>query len=217
MKMKFFTAVRSLTVVLAICLTGENAKAQDVIIISTQSAPEVTSTLLTTRPPQPTDTIPKKPKMVTRNRFTWGTDLGSSFDLTNQDLTSFDLSACFGLRNNRAIRFLGIGAAIHMVTNNSSRCYPVYLQFRTTFTSEQQFVFLDVKAGISFVNLYNSVNRKPLYASAGIGFTLASGRNFSSHIILGYSFTPLKGIEIPQQPHPLKDLHQAVLRLGVAF
>ncbi len=156
------------------------------------------------------------PESERPSKFTWGADLGSSFDMSNQGMTSFDISASFGYRN-RALRFLGIGAGIDMMVNNSTRAYPVYALCRTTFTSAQKFVFLEAKAGVSFMSFYNNEQRCPIFGAIGFGFTLASGRNFSSHIILGYSYTPLRNLQMPDKIKPMTDLHQAVIRLGVAF
>lgn len=204
--------------IIAIMISASSlfAAKQDEIIITTVT--ETTTTTLLSSKNDSTRVELDNVAMTAAgpSHFTWGADLGSSFDLTNQEMTSFDLSACFGYRN-RSLRFLGIGAGIHMMINNSSRAYPVYLQCRTTFTSTQKFIFLEAKAGVSFITLYNDITRRPLYAAVGIGFTLASGRNFSSHITLGYSFTPLNDIQLASQPKPMKDLHEAVIRLGVAF
>lgn len=193
------------------------ASAQEEIVIVEEQEPVVTTLLSSRSQSEKTEgTETEIPAAQKPSKFTWGADLGSSFDLTNQGLTSFDLSACFGYRN-RALRFLGVGAGIHMMISNSSRAFPVYVQCRTTFTSTQNFVFMEAKAGVSFITLYNSDTRRPLYGSLGLGFTLASGRNFSSHIILGYSFTPLRDVTAPGQTKPMRDLHEAVIRLGVAF
>lgn len=201
----------SLIAVLAFALPS---KAQEEILIFSQDSPKVI-TLLTSRP-QATDSIITPESVRHKAHFSWGAGLGSSFDLTDQALTSFDISAGFGY-SYRSTRFMGLGAAIHFMINNSSRAYPVYFQYRTTFTSAQKFVFLDTKAGISFISLYDRYSRRPLYAGIGLGFTLASSRTFSSHIILDYSFTPLRNMINPETNHPLRDLHQAVIRLGCAF
>lgn len=211
MSMKF----RFIVLILSIFLSAK-VSAQDEIIIVTPGESQV-ATLLTTHPQSLPDSMLLFPNVpANASHFTWGADLGSSFDLTEQGLTSFDLSACFGYRN-RSIRFLGVGAGIYMMLNNSSRAYPVYAQLRTTFTSRQKFVFMEAKAGVSFISLYNTYTRRPLYGALGIGFTLASGRNFSSHIIIGYSFTPLRDMISVESNHPMRDLHQAYIRFGCAF
>lgn len=150
------------------------------------------------------------------NHFTWGADLGSTMDLTNQSLTSFDLSACFGYRH-KAMRFIGLGAGINVMVTNASRAYPVFAQVRTTFTPQNKLIFMDVKAGIAFLNLYDTVSRKPFYGCLGVGVTLASGLNFSSHIIFSYNFMPTGNIVVPEQPRPIKPFHGAAIRLGAAF
>lgn len=182
----------------------------DEITLTTSSSDSFT--LLSTRP-KDDSILNAGPKP---SHFTWGIDLGSGFDMSSQSLTSFDLSAGFGYRN-RAIRFLGVGAGIDMMVNNSSRAYPVYGQLRTTFTSAQKFVFMEIKGGMKFLQLFNNIERKPWFASVAVGFTLASGRNFSSHITIGYSYTPLNNIILPEKSSPAKDMHEALIRLGAAF
>lgn len=199
---------------IAMAVAASGASAQEKIVIIQEEEP-VTMTLLSSR--QQADTVAvTMPQLPAPSKFTWGADLGSSFDLTNQGLTSFDLSACFGYRN-KALRFLGIGAGIHMMISNSSRAFPVYVLCRTTLSPKSNFVFLEAKAGVSFITLYNLEPRHPLYGAVGVGFTLASGRNFSSHITLGYSFTPIRDLTAPGREQPMKDMHEAVIRLGVAF
>lgn len=147
--------------------------------------------------------------------FSWGADLGTGIDLTANDMTFLDLHAYLGYKGH-ALRFLGVGAGVNTMMNNSSRCYPVYAMLRTSFSSRPRLCFMDLRLGISFNHLYDSADQTGFYGSIGLGITLATGRRFSSHIIAGYTFRPVSSSKIPENPR-LPDLHFAALRIGCAF
>lgn len=121
--------------------------------------------------------------------FTWGADLGSSVDLTANDMTSVDIHGYFGYKGHW-LRFAGIGTGINSMLGNSSRCYPVYAMLRTSFSSQPQLCFLDLRLGISFNNILDLSSQTDFYGSVGLGVTLARGKKFASHIILSYNFMP---------------------------
>lgn len=134
--------------------------------------------------------VAKVDKEYQLGHFTWGVDAGSSVDLTANDMTSVNIDGYFGYKGSW-LRFLGVGASIHTMISNSSRCYPVYGMLRTSFSKQNQLCFMDLRAGISFNNILTYPSRKDFYGTIGVGFTLAHGRKFSSHIILSYEFMPV--------------------------
>lgn len=148
--------------------------------------------------------------------FAWGADIGSSIDMTGQDMTAIDIDANFGYKNG-FIKFIGIGAGIKMMVSNSSRCYPVYGLFRSSFSTLPKECFMEVKAGISFNNLYTDIYQKNFVGGLGVGFVLASGRTFSSHITLGYEFMPMDGVKTDAMVSRLSDLHYATIKIGASF
>lgn len=171
--------------------------------------------------------------------FTWGADLGSSVDLTANDMTSIDLHGYFGYKG-QWIRFAGVGAGINSMIGNSSRCYPLYTMFRTSFSSLPQLCFLDLRLGVSINNILNFSSQTDFYGSIGLGVTLAKGRKFSSHIIVSYNFMPIRPYtvytEVPVTDSPgeefegetpamttvaskysFPDLHFAAIRIGCSF
>lgn len=170
--------------------------------------------------------------------FTWGADAGSAVDLTGNDMTSIDLHGYFGYKGG-ALRILGVGAGINTMINNSSRCYPVYALLRTSFSTRPQLCFLDLRAGVSFNNILTYKSQTDFYGSLGIGITLASGKKFSSHIILSYNFMPIRNFtvysEVPadlpgenfegdtppttivEHSESFPDLHYAAIRIGCSF
>lgn len=171
--------------------------------------------------------------------FTWGADAGSAVDLTGNDMTSIDLHGYFGYKGPW-VRLAGIGAGINTMINNSSRCYPVYAIFRTSFSPRPELCFLDLRAGVAFDNILNYPSQTNFYGSLGIGITLAKGRKFSSHIIVSYNFLPIRKFtiltEVPDTERPgesfegdeppmttvptqisFPDLHYGAIRIGCSF
>lgn len=171
--------------------------------------------------------------------FTWGADLGSSVDLTANDMTSVDLHGYFGYKGHW-VKFAGVGAGINTMLSNASRCYPVYAMFRTSFSSRPQLCFLDLRLGVSFNNILDYSSQTDFFGSIGFGMTLAKGKKFSSHIIVSYNFMPIRPYtiynEIPVTDSPgevfegdplptttvassisFPDLHFAAIRIGCAF
>jgi hypothetical protein len=172
--------------------------------------------------------------------FTWGADLGSSVDLTANDMTSVDLHAYFGYKDSW-LRFLGAGVGVNSMISNQSRCYPIYAMVRTSFSNKPQLCFFDARVGFAFNNIMSYKSQTDFYGSIGIGITLAKGRKFSSHIILSYTYMPLQPfysarevvlsntsgesfegdapaqtITVYDQIH-VPDMHFASIRIGCSF
>ena len=72
-----------------------------------------------------------------RVRFAWGADVNGSVDLSEHDMSSLGIEAMFGIEY-RWIRFLGIGAQADVMVSNSSRSFPLTLNFRTDFNSSRR-------------------------------------------------------------------------------
>lgn len=184
---------------------------------------------------QPPSLFGGKRTSLGSSHFTWGADLGTGIDMTTSDMTFVDLHAYLGYKS-RAVRFAGIGAGINTMMNNSSRSYPVYAMLRTSFSATPRLCFMDLRLGAAFNNFYEFESQTDLYASVGLGITLASGRRFSSHLIIGYTFMPVRNLRpkvsavappegadaaaepLPvNEPRPIPDLHYASIRIGCAF
>lgn len=148
--------------------------------------------------------------------FVWGASLGSSIDMTGQDMTAIDIDAFFGYKGDY-IRFAGAGAGIRMMVSNSSRSYPVYAMLRTSFTKSPSFAYLELKGGISFTNLYTDVYQRNFVGGIAVGFTLAHSRTFSSNFSLGYEYMPLRNGTIDGSNTSFSDLHYASIRIGASF
>lgn len=152
----------------------------------------------------------------TMGHFTWGVDLGSGLDLTAHDMTNMNISACFGYKGNW-IRFAGVGAEIMSMVNNSSRCYPVYAQLRTSFSHYPRLCFLEARAGVAFSSIMDYKAQTDFYGSLGIGFTLAHSNKFSSHMVLRGVVMPLQAVETDGYKQLNYVAGYAFIGIGCAF
>lgn len=154
------------------------------------------------------------PKAVAENaewpqtNFAWGADVASSIDMTGQDLSTFNISAQFGYKNN-AIEMLGAGGEIDIAVGNSNRLYPVFAIIRTSFVPGPMRCFFEAKAGYGFNNMNDGRNHDGIYGSAALGVNLAMGRNFRSHIVVGYTYRQLV--------RGYKDLSAVTAGIGINF
>lgn len=150
------------------------------------------------------------------SHFTWGVDISSGVDLTENDMTMFSLGAAFGYRGGW-LQFAGMGASIISMMNNSSRCYPVYAVVRTSFSSRPQLCFMEVRGGVSFNSVLESKSQSGAYVSAGCGITLARSRSFSSYIMVRGVVMPVKGVFEDETMNFHYTLGFACVGLGIAF
>ncbi len=148
-------------------------------------------------------------------RFAWGADAGASIDMSNQEMSSIDFNMSFGL-SYKWFKFAGIGAQAQIMTSNSSRSYPIFALVRTNFRDDWTRIFWEVKGGASLNYLENNRHRTGAFAGTGIGFLLATGPKFTTHLVLGYTFVQHKTNDDPATLS-LKDVHYASLRIGVTF
>lgn len=140
------------------------------------------------------------------SHFAWGGSLGSTVDLSGQDLSAIDLDFHVGYRW-RWIKFAGAGVGAQMMVSNGSRAFPLYAQFRTNFSPKRTLVFWDLKLGVSVNYIEGYANSTGEYASTGIGFNVARGLRYTTHILLNYTYQKL----------PSKPLNGVTLTIGVTF
>lgn len=149
-------------------------------------------------------------------RFTWGAELEGMVDMSGHDMSSLGINASFGFEW-QWIRFLGVGAQADIAVSNSSRIYPVYVNFRTDFSRRRRLVFMDLRGGAAFANFYRIGNTTCGYFSGGLGVTLAAGRKFSSHIIVGYTWIGQRHCYEGDRLDKCSGLSYAQMRFGITF
>ncbi len=154
---------------------------------------------------------PEKPKV----QFAWGGDFGASIDMSGNDMSTIDFDIAFGMKRGW-INFLGLGVQASIPISNSCRSFPIYLLFRSNFTDRPTRLFWELKAGASLNYLEHNHQQTGAYGSTGLGIRLASGRKFSSHLVIGYSYIQRRRI-VGELTHDFKDLHFASVRLGIVF
>ena len=147
--------------------------------------------------------------------FTWGAELNGSVDMSGHSMSNIGINAKFGLRW-KWIRFLGIGAEGDFMVTKSARSYPVFVNFRTDFSNSDKLLFLDLRGGAA-LNYFDNDQKTGAYFSGGVGVTLAKGKSFASHIILGYTYLGqdycYNGLTLRKCP----GISMATMRLGVSF
>ena len=159
---------------------------------------------------------PIAPDAVRNVRFAWGADVGSSVDLSGNDMTSVDINMCFGM-TYRWLIFAGVGVGAQMSFNNSCRTYPVYLNLRTDFSRKVLPIFLDMRVGSAFNYLPGNINQQALFASLSLGFNMATGRTFRSYIMCGYTYNGRGDVDSEIGLMRFPALSLASVRLGVQF
>lgn len=192
-----------------------NAQEPTNIVTATQTRTIIIVNDLNSQPAHEADAMTKDEAAT--SHLTWGVAAGGTIDLSGQDLTSIDISAGFGYKND-FIKFLGIGATIKTMTTTSSHAYPVYAMFRSGFSSRPTLCFLELRCGCTFLNLEGAPTQTDIYAGAALGITLAKGKHFASHISIGYEFSPVKDYTSPDGLYVnMKPMQTAALKIGIQF
>lgn len=148
--------------------------------------------------------------------FAWGAEVGGSIDMSANDMSTIDFTALLGYRRSW-IKFLGAGVGMDIMVSNSCRSFPIFANLKTSFSNRPQLLFMDVRAGISINYLPDDLTQTGAYAFAGVGFNLASGKKFASHLTLGYSFVDRRDVNHNEHHLDFSPLHYASVRLGIAF
>lgn len=149
-------------------------------------------------------------------RFAWGAEFTGGVEMSGHDMSVVGIDASFGMAW-RWIRFLGITAEADIMIDNSSRSFPVSLNFRTDFHNTRQLLFMDLRGGLAFNYYAGESQTQDPYASAGLGVTLASGRTFTSHLILAYTYRGRKTCYLGDRLRDCPGMSYVTMRLGVVF
>lgn len=150
-----------------------------------------------------------------RGQFAWGAEAGTGIDMGGDDMTTFNLHASFGYRNDW-IRFAGIGAGIDVMLSNSTRSFPIYAMARTSFSNKPKLLFGDLRVGIAYNQTDGVPDRANFYIQPGIGIELAKGKSFSSYLLLAYTYNSMTfyGDKADTLIH---GLNRVTVSIGVSF
>ncbi len=152
----------------------------------------------------------------TKVHFAWGADAGTSIDMVGNNCSSVDFNAGFGMRRGW-INFLGVSAGVQINVTNSVRTYPLALEFRTNFRDRPSLFFLDLRGGMAYSHSLDSKEQYCRYGFAGVGLNLARSINFTSWLMLGYTFRERKETGPDDLVFNTPDIHAVTCRLGVTF
>ncbi|MCM1369666.1 MAG: hypothetical protein NC204_04770 [Candidatus Amulumruptor caecigallinarius] len=121
------------------------------------------------------------------SHFTWGAEIGSSIDVTGNDMSTFDVDVALGYKND-FIKLAGIGAGIHHSIHAGNNLIPLYVVLRTSFRKQPSLLFFDVKAGYSFNTISGSDTMGDFYASTGVGINLGKSFKAKPYIVLSCAY-----------------------------
>ena len=148
--------------------------------------------------------------------FGWGADVGSTIDIASNDMSSIDIDAYFGYKNN-FFRIIGVGAGIKSAIGNSYTFIPVYAILRTNFTPRPTLCFMDLKLGYSFNTLKEDATQNSFMGSVGLGFNLYSRREFKSHLILAYTFMNTDSYYTGNVYNEINNYSGMSVKIGISF
>ncbi len=148
--------------------------------------------------------------------FAWGAEAGASIDMTGNDMSSVDVAINFGMRRSW-LNFLGVGVAADIMVSQSTRSFPLYVNFRTSFVNRPALAFMDLKLGASLNYLEHNHQQTGLFGYAGVGFNLAQNTKYCSHLSIGYTYLQRRRVVGPEMTHDFKSLSFASVKLGVTF
>lgn len=151
----------------------------------------------------------------TKVKFTWGAEMGGSVDLSASDMSSFDFDMSFGM-SNRWIKMFGLGAGAKIMVTNSCRTFPIYLEYCSDLSVKPRLLFACIKGGIALNYFERSEHSTGGYAFGGLGINFARTKNFTSFMLIGYTYVERSDSKGPE-PVVRHDLHCATIKLGIKF
>lgn len=149
----------------------------------------------------------------------WGLEVGSSVDLTGNDLSTFD-AHLFGGYSNRLFQVLGVGLGIHRSIGrryNKNLFIPIYGVVRTSFRTKPSRFFFTLKSGYSFNTVHNGASKGGFLISGSGGFVLTRSRILTSYISLGYGYYHINDATVYSQNLDLNHIDFAHIFFGVLF
>ncbi|MCM1377275.1 MAG: hypothetical protein NC097_03065 [Clostridium sp.] len=150
------------------------------------------------------------------SHFTWGAEVGGSIDLTGHDMSTFDIDALFGYKNDY-IRLLGVGVGVQKSFGANNMFVPLYVVFRSSFRKQPSLLFFNIKVGYSFNTIEESPTYGDISASVGIGINLAMGKKFQSHILLSWGYRHFTDRHKANFNLDTRNINMAQIGFGVNF
>ncbi|MCM1162705.1 MAG: hypothetical protein NC339_00385 [Muribaculaceae bacterium] len=150
-----------------------------------------------------------------KDSFAWGLEIGPGIDMGGDDMSTINIHATLGYRNSW-LKMAGVGVGIDMMMSNSCRSFPIYAMVRSSFSTHPKLLFGDLRVGVAYNQATSIPDRTNFYLQPGIGIELASGRSFSSHLILSYSYNAMTFYG-DKQDTLIKGLNRVNITIGATF
>lgn len=129
-----------------------------------------------------------KTRSLAFSHFTWGAEIGSSIDMTSNDMSTIDADVLLGFKNS-FVKLAGVGVGIHRSIHSGNNYIPLYGVIRTSFRKKPSLCFMNIQAGCSFNTIADSGSFANFISALGIGFNLKQTRMIKSYLLVsaGYS------------------------------
>jgi hypothetical protein len=180
------------------CIKAEDAVAENItqdILTETQSASDKTSI---------------------NKGFTWGGEVGSSVDLTGNDLTTFDAHIDFGYSFSY-FQFLGVGFGVHRSLGSSNAFVPIDVVIRTNFRKHPSLLFMNLQTGYSFNTISKDSYKGGYQLSIGLGINLTQTPKLRSFITLSYGYFHINARQVDNLRMDINHVDLAQLGIGIQF
>lgn len=149
-------------------------------------------------------------------RFSWGAYIPGGIELNGHGMSTIGIGAEFGMEWHW-VRFFGVTAEADVMVENSSRTFPLAVVFRTDFCNRRRLLFVDLRGGVALNYLNHAPQEQVAYGSASLGINLATGRNFTSYLMLGYTYNGRRECYLGDRLRDCPGMSYATMRLGVSF
>lgn len=116
-----------------------------------------------------------------------GLELGTSLDLSGNDMSTFNVDIIGGYRN-KLFQLIGVGAGFHKSLGSRDRFIPLYVVVRTGFIPRPTLLFMHLSLGYSFNTISDSAMFGDTTAAIGCGINLVRKPRYQSNIILSFGY-----------------------------
>lgn len=148
--------------------------------------------------------------------FAWGAEVGSSVDLTGNNLTTFDANIYCGWKNS-FFQMAGVGVGMQRSIGNGNSFIPFFAMLRTSFRNRPSRFFFNLKGGYSFNTLSSGHSKGGFQFSAGGGMVLKRTKLLQSYIMLAYGYYHISHTQVDELNLDIKHVDFAQIIFGITF
>ncbi len=152
----------------------------------------------------------------TEKGFTWGAYLGSSVDLTGNDLTTFDANLQFGY-SLPYLQMIGVGVGVRRSLGSRNTFVPLDVVVRTNFRRRPSLLFMNFQSGYSFNTISEDRYKGGFQMSLGLGVNLTQSPKLKSYIMLSYGFFHINARQVDNLRMDMNYVNLAQLGIGIQF